>query len=175
VTRFELVTIIEAPIERVYDLARDIELHARSMARTDERAVAGRTSGRIDLGETVTWRARHFGIAWSLMSRITAAEAPRRFVDEQASGPFRSFRHEHRFESIPIGTRLIDDWQHVSPFGPLGRIVDRLVLARYMRGLLERRNEVLKAEAEATATDQVVGSGTNGPSAVETATNSGSP
>src|SRR6478735_5606475 len=111
-TRFELVTIIEAPIGRVYDLARDIDLHARSMAHTDERAVAGRTSGGIELGETVTWRARHFGITWSLTSRITVAEAPTRFVDEQAAGPFRSFRHEHRFEPIPRGTRLIDDWQH---------------------------------------------------------------
>ena len=154
-TRFELVTFIEAPIERVYDLARDIDLHARSMAHTNERAVAGRTTGRIDLGETVTWRARHFRITWSLTSRITVAESPNRFVDEQVTGPFRSFRHEHRFEPIPGGTRLIDDWQHIAPFGPLGRIVDRLVLGRYMRGLLEARNRVLKAEAEAEASNRV--------------------
>ncbi len=69
------------------------------MAHTNERAVAGRTSGRIGLGETVTWRARHFGITWSLTSRIVVADAPTRFVDEQVRGPFRSFRHEHRFEA----------------------------------------------------------------------------
>ena len=159
-TRFQLETIIEAPIELVYDLARDIDLHARSMAHTNERAVAGRTSGGIDLGETVTWRARHFDITWSLTSRITVAEAPTRFVDEQAAGPFRSFRHEHRFEPIPRGTRLIDDWQHVSPFGPLGRMVDRLFLAGYMRGLLETRNRVLKAEAETAAVATVRSSAT---------------
>ena len=61
-TRFRLETLIVAPIERVYDLARDVDLHARSMAHTNERAVAGRTTGLIGLGETVTWRARHFGI-----------------------------------------------------------------------------------------------------------------
>ena len=147
-TRFQLVTIIDAPIERVYDLARDIDLHARSMAHKDERAVAGRTSGRIDLDETVTWRARHFGITWSLTSRITVAEPPTRFVDEQLTGPFRSFRHEHRFEAIPRGTRLIDDWQHVAPFGRIGRLVDRLVLAGYMKALLETRDRTLKTEAE---------------------------
>ncbi len=147
-TRFQLETVIEAPIELVYDLARDLDLHARSMAHTGERAVAGRTTGRINLGETVTWRARHFGITWSLTSRITVAESPSRFVDEQAAGPFRSFRHEHLFESIPGGTRLIDDWRHVSPFGPLGRLVDRLVLAGYMQALLEARNRTLKTEAE---------------------------
>lgn len=147
-TRFRLETVIDAPIERVYDLARDIDLHARSMAHTGERAVAGRTSGRIDLGETVTWRARHFGITWSLTSRITVTERPTRFVDEQAAGPFRSFRHEHRFESIQGGTRLIDDWHHIAPLGAIGRLVDRLVLAGYMQALLETRNRTLKAEAE---------------------------
>ena len=176
-TRIRLVTDIAAPIERVYDLARDIDLHARSMRHTDERAVAGRTGGQIGLGETVTWRARHFGITWSLTSRITVAKPPHRFVDEQAAGPFHSFRHEHRFEPVGGGTRLMDDWQHVAPFGPLGRLVDRLVLARYMHRLLETRNRALKVEAESPVggdPGQVVGSGTNGPSDVETATKSGS-
>lgn len=150
-TRFELRTRIEAPIERVYDLARDIDLHARSMAHTNERAVAGRTSGRIGRGETVTWRARHFGITWSLTSRIVVADAPTTFVDEQVRGPFRSFRHEHRFESIGGATVMTDRWEHVAPFGPLGRLVDRLLLEQHMRGLLETRNRVLKDEAEALA------------------------
>lgn len=150
-TRIELHTRIAAPIEQVFDLARDIDLHARSMAHTNERAVAGRTSGRIGQGETVTWRARHFGITWSLTSLIKVADAPTMFVDEQVRGPFRSFRHEHRFESIAGATVMTDRWEHVAPFGPLGCLVDRLILDRHMRGLLETRNRVLRDEAEAPA------------------------
>jgi hypothetical protein len=56
-----LETEIGAPIERVFGLARDIDFHQRSMAHTDEHAVGGRTSGLIDLGETVTWQARSSG------------------------------------------------------------------------------------------------------------------
>jgi ligand-binding SRPBCC domain-containing protein len=97
VTRIHLETRIEAPIERVFDLARDIDLHARSMAHTREEAIAGRTSGPIGLGETVTWRARHFGRWWTLTSRITVVERPTRFADEQASGPFARFEHRHTF------------------------------------------------------------------------------
>ena len=41
-----------------------------------------------------------------------------------------------------------DRWQHRSPFGPLGWLVDRLVLGRYMRLLLKTRNAALKREAE---------------------------
>jgi len=55
-----ITTWIAAPPERCFDAARDLDLHLRSMAHTGERAVAGRTSGLIELGEEVTWRARHF-------------------------------------------------------------------------------------------------------------------
>ena len=142
-----LETDVAAPVERVFDLARDIDFHQRSMADTSERAVGGRMSGQIGAGETVTWRARHLGRTWTLTSRITGFDPPRRFVDEQTSGPFAWFRHEHRFEETPGGTRMIDDWEHAAPFGGLGRIADRLVLGRLLERLLAQRNAALAREA----------------------------
>ena len=147
--RISLQTVIDAPIERVFDLARDIDFHQRSVQHTSERATAGRTSGLIGPGETVTWTARHLGRRWSLTSQIRAFDPPRRFVDEQVSGPFRSFRHEHRFEPAAGGTLMVDDWEHSTPLGPIGWLIDRIVLDGYMRGLLELRNVALKREAEA--------------------------
>jgi ligand-binding SRPBCC domain-containing protein len=145
--RIHLETDVAAPIEHVFDLARDIDLHQRSMAHTNEQAVGGRTSGLIGAGETVTWQARHLGRTWSLTSKITAFEPPTRFVDEQTSGPFAWFRHEHRFEAIPGGTRMIDDWQHAAPFGVIGRIADRLVLGPLLGRLLASRDAALAREA----------------------------
>ena len=146
----ELTTDIGAPIERVFDLARDLDLHARSMAHTGERAIAGRRSGRVEPGDTVTWRARHFGLWWTLQSRIMAVEPPTRFEDVQERGPFAWFHHEHRFEPLAGGrTRMLDHWEHRSPLGPLGWLADRLVIGRYMRQQLETRNAALKREAEA--------------------------
>ncbi len=148
VTRLLLETRIRAPIEVVFELARDIGFHERSMAASGEQAVAGRTSGPIALGETVTWRARHFGVWWTLQSRITAMTPPTAFVDEQVRGPFASFRHEHRLETVDGGTLMTDTWRHASPFGPLGFLADRIVLDRHMRRLLETRNAALKTAAE---------------------------
>ena len=148
VTTIDLTTDIDAPIERVFDLARDLDLHAASMAHTGERAVAGRTTGRVEVGDIVTWRARHFGLWWSLTSRITEVDSPVRFEDVQERGPFAWFRHEHRFEAIGSITRMHDHWEHRSPLGPLGHVVDRLVLGRYMRSLLATRNAALKHAAE---------------------------
>ena len=172
-TRFRLETLIDAPIERVFDLARDIGFHERSMAGTGERAIAGRTSGLIEAGETVTWRARHFGLWWTMTSRVTVIDQPTTFADEQASGPFRHFRHRHTFRSVPGSTFMVDEWEHTAPFGLLGWLVDTLVLGRYMRGLLERRNVALKAEAERPG--QVSGMGTNSAIAPPTAMKSGDP
>jgi ligand-binding SRPBCC domain-containing protein len=150
-TKFRLETRIEAPIERVFDLARDIGLHERSMAASGERAIAGRMRGPIEQGETVTWRARHFGLWWTMTSQITEVHAPTTFADQQEGGPFAWFRHRHTFRAVPGGTVMTDDWEHASPFGPIGRLVDHVVLGRYMRGLLETRNAALKVEAEAQA------------------------
>ena len=146
----DLTTDVDAPIERVFDLARDLDLHARSMAHTGERAIAGRTSGLVEPGDTVTWRARHFGLWWTLQSRIMAVEPPVYFDDLPVRGPFAWFHHEHRFEPLGGGrTRMRDHWRHRSPLGPLGWLADRLVIGRYMRRQLETRNAALKREAEA--------------------------
>ncbi len=151
-TTIDLVTNIDAPLEVVFDLARDLDLHARSMTHTGERAVGGRTTGLINVGETVTWRARHFGIWFTLTSLITVVDRPTTFADEQADGPFAWFRHEHRFElRAGGGTRMTDRWEHRAPFGPPGWLADHLVLGRHMRALLETRNRALKSEAESLA------------------------
>jgi ligand-binding SRPBCC domain-containing protein len=140
-----LETVIRAPVARVFDLARDIDFHMRSMAHTGERAVRGRTGGRIELGEEVEWLARHFGLTWRLRSRITAMEPPHLFVDQQVSGPFTSFVHRHEFHEQGSTTLMIDDWRHVAP---LGFFADPLLLTAHIRRLLTQRNDLLRREAE---------------------------
>jgi ligand-binding SRPBCC domain-containing protein len=143
-----VVTEICAPIERVFDLSRSIDLHRASMTEREETAVAGVTTGMIGLGEEVTWRARHFGIYQRLTSRITAFDRPSFFRDSMVSGAFARFDHDHRFEATPGGTRMTDVFDYTSPLGVLGRFADALFLERYMRALLAERNRVIKAAAE---------------------------
>ena len=84
----ELTTEIDAPISRVFDLARSIDLHTNSTSRTGERAVAGVTSGLIGPGDEVTWRARHFGVWQSLTVRVEVFEPPTHFSDRMLRGAF---------------------------------------------------------------------------------------
>jgi len=146
--RFEHETQIAAPLELVFDLSLDIDAHRGSMSASNERAIAGVTSGQIGLGETVTWRATHFRIPFTMTSRVTELEHPHGFVDEQVRGPFRSFHHEHLFKHVDGGTRMIDRIRFDAPLGPIGRLVEWAVLASYLKKLIVVRAKYLKAEVE---------------------------
>lgn len=146
--RIELITEIRANKEIVFDLSRSIDLHKISTVHTNETAIAGKTDGLIELNESVTWRAKHFGFYQKLTSKITEFEKPNYFVDEMVSGAFKSFRHEHYFEEFKNGTLMTDIFEYKSPLGFLGKIFDKLFLKKYMLILLKKRNETLKHFAE---------------------------
>ena len=143
-----LETFIDAQRERVFDLARSIDLHQLSTAQSDETAIAGKTSGLIGPGEWVTWRARHFGVYQTLTARVTEYDRPSFFVDEMVRGAFTRFRHEHRFLPKSRGTLMTDHFDYTSPLGWLGKLADRLFLESYMTDLLRQRNTVIKEAAE---------------------------
>lgn len=139
----ELSTTINAPLERCFDLARSIDLHMESTKQSGEQAIAGRTSGLIELGETVTWRAKHLGIWQTLTSRITQFDYPSSFTDEMVDGAFKSIRHQHLFSRVNDQTIMKDVFIFESPFGLLGKFANFLFLNRYMGNLLKKRNAVI--------------------------------
>lgn len=146
----ELSTVIEAPIQVCFDLSRNINLHMESTKHTGEKAIAGKTSGLIELGESVTWRAKHFGVWQNLTSKITEFKSPDYFTDEMVTGAFKSFRHEHLFFAIDDQTVMKDIFAFESPAGWVGRLANILFLGRYMERLLAERNRVIKLTAEAS-------------------------
>lgn len=141
-------TEIAAPRDRCFALSLSVDAHTSSMKSSGEEVIGGVRSGAMAFGDTVTWRARHFGIPFRMTSRITEYDAPMRFVDEQMQGPFASWWHEHRFDETDGRTMMTDAVRFRSPLGPIGRLVDRAVLQRYLAGLLEQRNAWLKDELE---------------------------
>lgn len=148
---------IAAPVERVFALSLDVGVHVDSMAAHDERIAAGTRSGRMAEGDTVTWDARHFGIRFRMTSLVFDVDEPHAFSDRQIRGPFAEFRHRHTFEPVSIpealdgyagrGTLMRDEILFRSPFGPVGRIVDALVMRRHLVRLIEQRNDALAARA----------------------------
>jgi ligand-binding SRPBCC domain-containing protein len=145
----EIATVVHASPERCFDLSRDLDLHQRSMGHTGERAVGGRTSGLIGPGESVTWEGRHFGVRQRFTSRIAEYRSPDHFQDSMVEGAFRSFVHDHFFEAEPDGSTVMREVVAFrSPFGVLGRLVDRWVMVSYLAVLLSARQHAIKDVAE---------------------------
>ena len=144
----EIKTEINSEMKTYFDLARNITLHQECLEGYQEKAVAGRTSGLIELGEWVTWEAKHFGIVQHLTSKITEFDAPNYFVDEMVLGVFKSFRHEHLFHESENKTIMTDKFFFESPLGILGKLANALFLKRYMTKLIRKRGRFLKEKAE---------------------------
>lgn len=141
--------MVLAPPDLCFDLARDVSVHTQTAAFSDERVVLpGRLSGCLELGEVVTFEGKHFGIHHRFTARIVEFRRPHRFTDEMVNGPFRSFRHCHEFHAKATGTLMVDalDWQ--SPYGPLGRLADTLLVVRHMQRFITAKQRRLKELAE---------------------------
>ncbi|MCU0432289.1 MAG: SRPBCC family protein [Bacteroidia bacterium] len=151
VIHLELFTHISAPPARCFDISRSIDAHVSSLRHTGERAVAGRTQGLIQLHETVTWEARHFGLKLRMTVSITEMQPPHYFCDEQVKGPFAMLRHQHFFETHGTQTLMRDVFECAAPLGILGRMAEFFFLKKYMTKLLTTRNESIKRMAEAGA------------------------
>lgn len=148
-------TEIQAPIELCFDLARDVEIHCATTDQTQERIVAGKTSGLLELGDQVTFEVVHFGVKQRLTSKIVEYVRPYKFTDQMISGAFKSLRHLHEFEVTDKGTLMRDTLEWESPLGFLGMVADRLAVESHMRNFLLERNRQLKKITESRARDSL--------------------
>ncbi|WP_078382136.1 SRPBCC family protein [Sutcliffiella halmapala] len=141
-------TYIKAPIELCFDLARNVEIHTKTTAKTKERAIAGVMEGLLEKGDVVTWEAVHFGIKQKLTAQITEMTKPYQFIDIMVEGVFHSFTHTHNFQEVEGGTIMLDRFEYQSPLGLFGKIADSLFLEAYMENFIITRANELKKIAE---------------------------
>lgn len=93
-------------------------------------------------GTSIDYGLRLFGVPLSWRARITDWEPPARFVDEQARGPYRHWRHVHRFYDGAEGTVVEDTVRYRLPFGPLGDLFHPLVRLQLERIFRFRQSAV---------------------------------
>lgn len=96
------------------------------------------------LGMRIVHPIKWYGIRLAWESCIIEYDPPRRFVDEQTRGPYRSWRHEHDFEEAAGGTVMRDRVQYELPLGILGQMTHRLVVERQLRRIFDYRERRIK-------------------------------
>lgn len=147
-TTIKITTNYFAPIEKVFDINRNIDIHQQSASKTNEIAIAGITSGLINKNETVTWKGKHFGVYLTHQSLISELIFPTYFVDEQLKGKFKSFKHQHFFEQKENYVEVTDILNYETPYGIFGKLFDKLFLKKHLTDFIMKRNAVLKNLAE---------------------------
>ncbi len=139
--------IVKADAERVWAFFSD----ARNLGRITPRSmgwVVHTPDPVTEAGAIIDYTVRPlFGVPVSWRTRIEDVEAPVRFRDVQAKGPYRSWVHEHRFTPVQGGVRVDDHIEYEMPFGPLGSLAHRLAVRAQLEQLFAFR---------ATAVDQIL-------------------
>ena len=97
----------------------------------------------IQKGAEIEYQIRWLGIPVSWKTLITVYQPPLLFEDEQASGPYRLWRHRHGFEQVEDGTVISDRVEYGLPLGAVGRLAHYLAVARQLRGIFTYRQRAL--------------------------------
>ena len=99
------------------------------------------TPGPISIarGSTIRYQLHWHGLPLNWNTEITRWDPPHSFEDVQLSGPYRLWRHMHRFEPVADGTFMTDIVRYALPFGFVGRAMHRLVVRRNIEEIFEYR------------------------------------
>lgn len=117
-------------------------------------------------GLEIDYRLRPLaGIPISWRTRIDAYDPPHAFEDVQLRGPYRRWEHRHTFRAVDGGTLMTDEVEYELPFGPLGDLVNRLVIRGELGQIFGHRAAVLSTalrapDAESTGLTVAVAGGT---------------
>jgi ligand-binding SRPBCC domain-containing protein len=98
-------------------------------------------------GATIDYQLSLFGLKFlwrTLIESFDPNSLESGFVDVQAKGPYRSWRHSHTFSDAPGGTLVRDRVEYELPFGPLGELAGRLFVARQLRRIFDFRRAAIE-------------------------------
>jgi ligand-binding SRPBCC domain-containing protein len=143
-----LTTFIAAPIERVFDLSRNLTIYKAMMQGRKETFSSGAGSNLIAHGETITFHAKHVGKTRTVTTRVTELQKHSSFVHEQVKGDLLHFRHAQHFKQADNGTIMIDMIDFDGPRDIIGKLVGKLYLKNYLEKLISKRNGIIRQYAE---------------------------
>lgn len=95
-------------------------------------------------GAKFEYEVSPLGIPQRWRTRIESYSPPDGFVDVQETGPYRFWRHEHRFEEKDGGTLVTDEVTYELPLQPFGDLA-HFEVARRLRAIFDHRESAVGA------------------------------
>lgn len=102
------------------------------------------SSGPLGVGTTIDYRLKFRGLPMKWRTLLLEWEPGVRFVDTSIKGAFKVWHHEHRFEAVEGGTRMVDTVHYAVPLGRLGRFFSGWMVDRDVRKIFAHRDQVIR-------------------------------
>jgi ligand-binding SRPBCC domain-containing protein len=77
------------------------------------------------------------------VTEITQVNEPNYFVDDQISGPYALWHHQHHFKKVEGGVEMTDELHYAIPFGVFGRVANALFVQGEVNAIFDFRFNVL--------------------------------
>ena len=146
--RFVKTTYVEAPVETVFAFHQRPDALTRLTPPWDPVRVV-QPPQSLAVGTRVILEGRLGPFPVTIEAVHVEYDPPHGFTDEMVRGPFRHWRHRHRFESAGTGTHLIDDVTYELPLGRLGNLFGGPIARDRLERLFAFRHDVTKRACEA--------------------------
>ena len=99
----------------------------------------------VQKGTLINYSLRVHGIPLRWTSEIVEWEPPHRFIDLQLRGPYKLWRHEHRFQARDGGTLISDTISLALPLGVLGRFAYKIKVRSDVQEIFAFREKKIRA------------------------------
>ncbi|MBV8820614.1 MAG: SRPBCC family protein [Acidobacteriaceae bacterium] len=143
--RLSCELLIKRSLDRVFPFFENARNLAEITPGWLKFEIASKGEIHMRPGAGIEYRIRLMGVPMRWKSVITEYQPPHCFVDEQETGPYRSWRHVHIFRAVRDGTLASDEVDYSLPFGGLGRLAhfalvrhQLLAIFRYRQAKLSR-------------------------------------
>lgn len=98
--------------------------------------------GKMYSGQMISYIVKPvLGIPMRWVTEIKHVEDRKYFVDEQRSGPYKIWHHEHHFETNADGVLMTDRVTYGLPLGILGRIANTLFVEKQLDQIFNYRTQ----------------------------------
>lgn len=131
---------IPAPLEQVWEYFCDPR-NLNEMTPEDMKfLIVTKPIERMSAGQIIEYRVEFIrGMRSLWLTEIRHVRHQEYFVDEQRIGPYQFWYHEHKFEEVSGGTRMIDHISYAIGFGLLGDVLNAIWIGRRLKNIFDFR------------------------------------
>jgi ligand-binding SRPBCC domain-containing protein len=141
---FEARVELPCSVEEVFDLVARPE-GIKKISPPEMGLYFMNSPVRYALGTKVEFKVQAMGLVREIVHQVTAFTEPQSFTEEQVSGPFRHWVHEHFFEAREGGgSVVIDRIQFLPPGGVAGMIMTAARILDNLEDGFDYRHEQLE-------------------------------